>query len=272
MWLFAPFRLISRTAQRFLSERCAQTSAALSFATLVGLVPMIAVGIALISMFPANVGLGVALEKFLLANLLPDKAGVIIAKYVGQFATRAGRVTLFGIVVLGATALMQMLTIEHAFNQIWRVKEKRPLVKRLAMHVIALLLGPLVFGASLAAISFVASVSFGLIDEPRWLNAFVTRSFLPFVFMTALFGLLYWAVPNKPVSRWHAVFGGAIAASGFAGLQKLFTLYIAAYTSNAVIYGAFSAIPVFLVWIYASWAVIVIGALLVSEMPRARQP
>lgn len=269
MWLFAPFRLIGRTAQRFHSERCAQTSAALSFATLLGLVPMIVAGVALVSMFPESVGLGAALEKFLLTNLLPEKAGTIIAKYVGQFATRAERVTLMGVAVLGVTALMQMLTIEHAFNQIWRVKAKRPFLKRLAMHLLALLLGPLAFGASLAAISFITSVSFGLVDEPRWLSTFVIRSLLPFVFMTVLFGLLYWAVPNKPINRGHALVGGASAASGFAGLQKLFTLYIAGYSSNAVIYGAFSAIPVFLVWVYASWSVIILGALLVAEMPRA---
>jgi membrane protein len=270
MWLLTPFRLIARTARRFHGEHCVQTAAALSFATLIGLVPMIAAAFALISLLPVGAGLGSALEKFLLANLLPDKAGVIIAKYIGQFAASAGRVTFFGITVLGATALMQMLTIERAFNQIWRVKSSRPLLRRLAMHCLALLLGPLVFGASLTAISFVAGVSLGFIHEPYWVNTFVIRGLLPFAFMTALFGLLYWGVPHKSVKAWHAGFGGAIAALGFAGLQKLFTLYIATgFTVNVVVYGAFSAIPVFLVWLYASWSVILIGALLVAELPQS---
>jgi membrane protein len=270
MWLLAPFRLIMRTARRFRGEHCVQTAAALSFATLIGLVPMIAAAFALISLLPLGVGLGSALEKFLLANLLPDKAGVIIAKYIGQFASRAGRVTFFGIAVLGATALIQMLTIERAFNHIWRVKASRPLLRRLAIHGLALLLGPLVFGASIAAISFVAGVSLGFVNEPYWLNTIVIRGLLPFVFMTALFGLLYWGVPNKPVNGWHAAFGGAMAALGFVGLQKLFTLYIAAgFTVNAVVYGAFSAIPVFLIWLYASWSVILLGALLVAELPQS---
>ena len=270
MWLLAPFRLIVRTVRRFHDEHCVQTAAALSFATLIGLVPMIAAAFALISLFPTGAGLGLALEKFLLANLLPDKAGVIIAKYIGQFASRAGRVTFFGIAVLAATALMQMLTIERAFNHIWRVKSSRPLLRRLAMHSLALLLGPLVFGASLAAISYVAGVSLGFIDEPDWVNNILLRGLLPFAFMSALFGLLYWAVPNKPVKAWHAAFGGTVAALGFVGLQKLFTLYIATgFTVNAVVYGAFSAIPVFLVWLYTSWSVILVGALLVAELPQA---
>ncbi|MBK7765260.1 MAG: YihY family inner membrane protein [Sulfuritalea sp.] len=270
MRLLAPFRLIVRTAQRFHGEHCAHAAAALSFATLIGLVPMIAAAFALISLLPASVGLGSALEKFLLANLLPEKAGVIIAKYIGQFATRTGRVTVLGIAVLGATALMQMLTIERAFNRIWRVKSGRPFLRRLAMHGLALLLGPLVFGASLTAISLVASVSLGFVDEPHWVNSIVVRGLLPFAFMSVLFALLYWGVPNRLVKPWHAAFGGAMAALGFAGLQKLFTLYIAAgFTLNAVVYGAFSVFPVFLVWLYASWSVILIGALLVAELPQS---
>jgi membrane protein len=270
MWLFAPFRLILRTARRFRDEHYVQTAAALSFTTLIGLVPMIAAAFALISFLPVGVGLGAALQKFLLANLLPDKAGIIIAKYIGQFASRAGQVTFFGIAVLGATALMQMLTIERAFNQIWRVRSSRPLLRRLAMHGLALLLGPLAFGASVTAISFVTSVSLGFVDEPVLVSKILLRGVLPFAFMSALFGLLYWTVPNKPVKGWHAAFGGAIAALGFAGLQELFTLYIASgFTVNAVVYGAFSAIPVFLVWLYASWSVILIGALVVAELPQS---
>ncbi|MCF8150143.1 MAG: YihY family inner membrane protein [Burkholderiaceae bacterium] len=270
MWLLAPFRLIARTARRFHGEHCVQTAAALSFATLIGLVPMIVVAFSLVSVLPVGVGLGSTLEKFLLANLLPDRAGVIIAKYLGQFAARAGRVTFFGIAVLAVMALMQMLTIERAFNRIWQVKISRPLVRRLIMHGLALLLGPLAFGGSLAAISYIAGVSLGLFNEPLWVGAFVIRGLLPFIFMTALFGLLYWGVPGKPVKASHAAFGGAIAALGFAGLQKLFTLYIATtFTLNAAVYGAFSAIPLFLTWLFASWSVILIGALLVAELPKA---
>ena len=234
---------------------------------------MIAGGFWLLSHLPMGSGLGNALERFLLANLLPDKAGVIIAKYLGQFASRAERAILFGIAVLAVTALVQMLTIERAFNQIWRVKAERPLLRRIAMHGLALLLGPVAFGASLAGLSFVVGVSMGFFDEPPWVSAFVVKGVLPFGFMAGLFGILYWAVPNKPVRGWHAAFGGIAAALGFIGLQKLFALYIAAgFKLNAIVYGAFSAIPVFLAWLYVSWSVILIGALLVAELPASTKP
>lgn len=272
MLLLAPYRLVVRSVRRFHVEGCTQTAAALSFETLLGLVPMMFVAFAVVSQIPTAVGLGAVLEKFLLANLLPDRAGVIIAKYLGQFVSRAGRITLLGVGVLAVTALMQMLTIERAFNVIWRVKTPRPLLKRILLHGTGLLLGPVAFGASLTAISFVVSRSLGLVDEPPWVDALVFRVGVPFLSMATLFGVLFWAVPNKPVMPWHAGFGGAIAALGFIGLQKLFAIYIVSFTTNVIVYGAFSAIPVFLAWLYLSWSLILVGALMVAELPNSARP
>jgi membrane protein len=267
-WILAPFRLVVSVVSRFHTERCAQTAAALSFSTLLGLVPLFAVGAVVISSLPFGSGLGSALEKFLLANLLPDKAGAVIAKYVSQFAHRAGGVTLIGGVFLAVTALIQMLTIEHAFNAIWKVKTARPFFRRLVMHLVALLVGPLVFGGSLAVITYLASVSFGLVDEPKWLNTFVFK-FLPFIFMTVLFALVYWAVPNRQIRPMHALSGGLLAAAGFTLMQRLFSLYVAKLPTYTVVYGAFAAMPVFLIWLAVSWGIILVGALVTAELPQA---
>ncbi|HEX8962693.1 MAG TPA: YihY family inner membrane protein [Rhodocyclaceae bacterium] len=265
-WLLSPFRLVVRVVGRFHAERLAQTSAALSFATLLGLVPMIAVGVGLLSHLPFAEGMNAALQKFLLSNLLPEKAGMVIAKYIGQFAHRAASVTLLGLAALIVTALMQMLTIEHAFNAIWKIKARRPWLRRLTVHLLALLLGPLAFGGSLAFISFVAGISFGFVDEPSWVSAAFFRG-LSFAFMAGLFALLYWGVPNRPVARWHAIAGGVAAALGFVAMQRVFGAYITHFPAYTVVYGAFSAVPIFLAWLYLSWTVILVGALVVAELP-----
>lgn len=271
MRLLAPLRLVVRVGRRFLAERLAQTAAALSFATLLGLVPMIVVIAASIDHLPFTTTIARALERFLLTNLLPEKAGAIIASVVGQFAGRAEKVTVIGIAALAATALMQMLTIEHAFNAIWKVHASRPLLRRLWIHGLALLLGPLLFGASLAVTTYLASISLGLIAEPAWVTTLVFR-ILSFGFVAGLFALLYWRVPNRTVSRWHAVTGGLLAAGGFLGMQRLFALYIVKFPAYAQVYGAFAALPIFLVWLYASWTVILVGALVTAELPKALAP
>lgn len=266
--ILAPFRLVIRVARRFGSERCAQTAAALSFATLLGLVPMLALAAVLIEHLPFGIKLAAALEKFVLSTLLPEKAGTVIAKYLGQFAHRAERVTLIGFGLLAVTALTQMLTIEHAFNAIWKVRQHRPWLRRLGLHLLALVIGPLVFGGAIATVSYLAGASFGLLDEPRWVRLAVAQ-LLPFLFLAGLLGLLYWALPNRPVSRWHAGLSGTLAALAFVGMQQLFALYVVKLPTYTLIYGAFAAIPIFLAWLYLSWTVILLGALLTAELPGA---
>ncbi len=269
--LLTPFRLVVRVAQRFRSERCTQTAAALSFTTLLGLVPMITGAVALISILPFGSGLGVAVEKFLLANLLPDKAGVVIAKYVSQFANKAERLTWLGLVTLAITALVQMLTIERTFNLIWRIRTQRPLLRRILMHSVALLLGPVIFGASLVAVTFLITTSLGWVtDTSTGAVGFMLRG-LPFLFMVAIFALLYWAVPNCRIPRSHALFGGVFTAGCFVGIHKLLSLYLKYFSAHAVIYGTFSAVPIFLLWLFLSWTVILVGAYVVSELPKAEK-
>lgn len=229
---------------------------------------MLVVAAALIEILPFGIKLSAALEQFLRATLLPEKAGDVIAKYLGQFAQRAGRVTWIGLAVLGATALLQMLTIERAFDAIWKVRKQRPWVKRLGLHLLALLLGPLVFGGALVSTTFLVTASFGLVDEPRWVRIAFSE-ILPLAFLALLFSLLYWGLPNRPVSRWHAGIAGSLAALAFIGMQRLFALSVVKLPTYALVYGAFAAVPIFLLWLYLSWSVILVGALMTAELSKA---
>jgi membrane protein len=266
--LLTPFRLIGRVAKRFRTEKCGQTAAALAFTTVLGLVPMIAGAVALISILPFGSGLGAAVQKFLLANLLPDKAGIVIAKYVTQFASKAERLTWIGVLTLAVTALLQMNTIERTFNMIWRIRIPRPLFKRILLHASALLLGPIVFGITLVAATYLVTTSLGVVSDPGdWYASYLVRV-LPFLFMVALFALMYWGIPNRAIPRSHALFGGVFTAGCMVGIQKLLSLYVKYFSGQAVLYGTFAAVPVFLLWLYLSWTVILIGAYIVAELPQ----
>jgi membrane protein len=135
---------------------------------------------------------------------------------------------------------------------------------------VALLLGPVLFGISFGVITYLATASLGLVGKWHDAAAWVFRV-ISFLFATGLFWLLYLKVPNKAVQRSHALVGGLIAAAGFALMQWLFASYITGMASYRIVYGAFAAIPIFLGWLYCSWGVILVGALITAELPAGKR-
>ena len=264
---------LSRCFVRFREERCAQAAASLAFTTLLALVPLLTVALVLLSQFDLFSGLGMALRNFLLANLLPEKAGNVITAYALQFTKKTGRLTALGTGMLVLTALLLMLSIDRVFGQIWRVKQPRPVFRRILVYLGGLLLGPVVLGACVAAATYLMTASLGLVNEPKWVTNLLLK-ILPALLLAALCALIYYAMPNRPVASRHAVAGGVVAALGFALLQRGFTMYLSAFPNYKLIYGAFATLPIFLVWLYLSWLVVLAGALttaVLGEMRPARQ-
>src|SRR3989338_5218079 len=148
-------------ALRFHQDRCMQIAASLTFTTLLSLVPLVTIALAVFSAFPVFEDFSSKIKVYLVSNLMPDMAGKIITQYMRQFTESAMRLTAVGIVFLAVTAMLMMLTIDHAFNTIWRVTRPRPLLKRLVIYWAVLTLAPLLIGASLSLTSWLGGVSMG---------------------------------------------------------------------------------------------------------------
>ncbi len=252
-------------ARRFDEDRCVQIAASLTYTTLLSLVPLIVIALTVISAFPAFTGLMVQLKIFLLTNMVPEVAGKIITVYMQQFSEKAARLTAAGIAALAVTALMLMLTIEHAFNLIWRVRTQRPLLQRILTYWAVLTLGPLSIGASLSLTSYLVSYSLGYVAFIPAIGVVVLK-IVPIVITIAAFSLLYLAVPNRYVPLKHALAGGLVAGLGLELMSKGFTAYILHFSSYTLVYGAFASMPVFLIWIYLSWLVVVAGAVVAASL------
>src|SRR5262252_8612002 len=259
-------RFLAYLIRRFNQDRCLQIASSLTFTTLLALVPLVTIMLTLMSAFPVFSGLGEHIHAFLLANMLPDKAGEVVSGYIEQFTGRAGRLTAFGTALLAVTAFMLMITIEHAFNSIWRVSRPRPLAQRVLVYWAALTLGPVLIGASLSITSYLAGVSLGL-TRGTPLAGTAILMLVPFVLTWAAFTLLYVVVPNRAVNPRHALMGGLVAAFAFEAMKRSFAFYIAQFPTYTLVYGAFAVIPIFLLWIYFSWVVVVIGALITALAP-----
>jgi membrane protein len=263
--------LIRYIAARFVQDRCAQTAASLTFTTLLALVPMITIALTVFSAFPVFQDFSAQIKIFLLNNLMPENAGTIITQYMQQFSDSAARLTAVGIVILTVTAMMMLLTIDKAFNVIWKVTRPRPLVKRLVAYWAVLTLAPLLIGASLSLTSWLVGLSMG---HGRHVSPFgvVILKILPVLFATMAFALLYRVVPNRHVPKSHALFGAFMAAIVFEAMSRIFGYYISHFPTYTLVYGAFASVPIFLMWIYLSWLTILFGAVIAASLSHWRTP
>ncbi|MEW5942272.1 MAG: YihY family inner membrane protein [Pseudomonadota bacterium] len=256
-------------SQRFYEDRCLQIAASLTYTTLLSLVPLIVIALTVISAFPVFSSLMVQLKVFILTNLVPGAASKIITVYLPQFSEKAGRLTALGTALFGVTAFMLMLTIDHAFNMIWRVRRPRPLLQRFLIYWAALTLGPLVIGGSLSLTYYMVSLSLGVVAKIPALGEFVLK-LVPVALAIFTFALLYRIVPNRYVPVKHAAIGGLVAGVGLEVVNKIFTAYIVKFSTYTLVYGAFASLPLFLLWVYSSWLAVVAGALVAASLSHWR--
>jgi len=259
-------RFFAHVFRRFGQDHCLQIASSLTFTTLLALVPLVTITLTLMSAFPVFSGLGEHIRAFLLANMLPEKAGQVVSGYIEQFSGRAGRLTALGTAFLAVTAFMMMFTMERAFNAIWRVSRPRPLAQRIPVYWAALTLGPILIGASLSITSYLVGVSLG-ITRGTPLAGTAILWLAPFALTWAAFTLVYYVVPNRAVKPRHALVGGLVAAFVFEMMKRSFAIFVAQMPTYTLVYGAFAVFPIFLLWVYFSWVVIVIGALIAALAP-----
>ena len=255
--------------RRFREERCWQIASSLTFTALLAIVPIITVALTMISTFPVYGELMQHVERFLVANLLPESAASIVA-YTDKLADNAARLTAVGILFLFVTAMIVLQTIDRALNQIWRVPRPRSSVQRIFLYLALLTVGPILIGASLSLTSWLVSQSLGLVKGlPRAGEALLTL--VPILLTGCAFALLYVTMPNRRVLVRDALSGGFLAALAFEGMKHAFALYITHFPTHTMVYGAFASVPIFLLWIYLSWLVVLFGAVVAAVLPEWRE-
>jgi len=255
-------------AERFREDRLALTAGSLTFTSVISIVPLATVMLALFSAFPIFSTLQETLQRYFIANLFPDTIAKPVLGAITQFSTRANRLGLVGLVVLLVSAIALMLTIDKALNAIWRVKKPRPIAKRVLVYWSALTLGPLLLAVSLTATSYAVSVARGYGQiAPQGFG--VVIAVLEFVLIALGMAALFHYVPNTRVRWRHALVGGLFVALGVAGAKRLLALYFSTVPTYSMIYGAFATVPIFLIWIYLCWVVVLLGAVIAAYAPVA---
>ncbi|HUL40746.1 MAG TPA: YihY family inner membrane protein [Burkholderiales bacterium] len=255
--------------KRFKHDRCLQAAGSLTFTTLLSLVPLITVVLAVLTAFPVFSNFSAELRTFIWNNLLPEAAGKVVTVYLKQFTEHAARLTALGIIFLGVTALMLMLTIDRTLNTIWRVTRPRPLLNRLLIYWTVLTMGPLLIGASLSMTSWMLTTALGFTKQLPAMELFLLK-LTPLLLSTVAYALLFLTVPYRYVPVNHAFAGAIVTAVGFEAMKRGFAFYIAHVPSYKLVYGTFASLPIFLLWIYLSWLVFLLGAVIAASLPNWR--
>lgn len=264
LWSFSLYVM-----RRFDQNAGFRSAAALTYSALLSLVPLMAIGFAVFAAFPAFSDIRAEVQDFAFANFVPEVGGAI-KDHILNFLHNTGQLTAPSVVALAVTAVLLLATIEATFNTIWRVERQRPWPVRLLVAWSLLTMGPLLIGASLSlssrALLIAASHGFGDVVEPS-----VVSRFLPLLLEVVAFTLVYVVVPVRPVKWRHGIVGGVLTAVTFELLKYGFGLYILNFPTYQAIYGALATIPIFLVWVYVSWVLVLFGAEVVASLPEWRE-
>ena len=251
--------------RRFGEDNCPKNAAALTYTTLFAVVPVMTVTYAMLAAIPAFNQVSGQIEGFIFDNFVPS-TGAALREYLGEFSQQARQLTGIGVGVLMVTAFLMLVNIEKAFNAIWRIRQPRRGVSSFLLYWAVLSLGPLLLGAGFVVSTYLASLSFlsgDAVLASAWRELL---GWLPLLLSIVAFTLIYVAVPNTRVQLKHALAGGALVALLFEGAKACFALYVTLFPSFQLIYGAFASFPLFLLWIYVSWLIILFGAELVCNL------
>jgi membrane protein len=252
--------------RRLREESLPQVAGSLTFTTVFALVPLLTIALAIFTTFPLFNSFRSALEAYFVQSVMPKTISSTILNYLTMFASKATRLSAVGAVALIFTSIAMMNLIERVFNRIWRVRAQRSLTRRVMVYWAILTLGPLLIGVSLTLSSQVFMATSDLVGHVPVLGALI-YTVVSLALTTASFTLLYIVVPNRDVD-WHdAAWGGLVAGLAFELAKRGFAIFITQFPTYSKIYGALAALPLFLLWVYVSWLITLVGALLVAALP-----
>ncbi len=260
-WLLGFFCLMVR---QYRAKSCQKSADSLTYVTLFATVPMMTVTYSMFSIIPAFQDLGDQFQSLVFDHFLPNSEQDL-GKYLREFSEQARQLTAFGLLFLLVSAYLMLKNIEQNFNAIWGVPHGRRGIANFLLYWAILSLGPLLLGAALAMSTYLASFRL-LVGTYDSLGVFESILRLaPWVLTWAAFTLLFAAVPNCKVPVRHALIGGFFTTLGFQGLKTAFAL-IVGHSSFTLVYGAFAALPLFLLWVNLIWTVILGGAVFVHTI------
>ena len=245
--------------KQFYQDQCTQISAALTYTTLLAIVPLFAIALMVIRQMPFFPELLNYLLVFIQNSLNPSLSG-IIEDYLLVFAQKATHLANLSLVIFFITSLLTLHTIDSTFNRIWHIDFQRNFIITIVIYTGILVLAPLFIGFSIFVTTYIVAIPYiseTLAETGLNIPFF---SIWPVILVGIIFSLGYKTIPNVHIYWRHAFVGGSIAAILFEVSKQAFALYLEWFPSYELIYGSIAAIPLLFIWIYVGWLIVLLGA------------
>ena len=263
-------RFAYRVIERFIADKCIQRASALAYASLLAIVPMVVLGFSVFTSFQAFESIAGSVSEALLEYLLPTSQQAVQA-YLGTVADKTTAISVFGIIALLLTATALLNTIEEAFNHIWRITRARAWFSKFITFWSTLTLAPILIGASITITSYFTALP--VLREVAEGASYISDApfLVPWLMSSLAMATLYYVLPNTSVPFRYAVIGGLVAGALFEWTKIGFAFYVTEVANYEHLYGALSTLPIFLIWIYLIWVIVLLGSEVVFCMQHPEQ-
>lgn len=256
------FEFFKTVFKNFAEDGCLYRASSLAFTCLLGLVPLMAIGFVILSFFPSMQFLGAKVQTFIFNNLVAS-SGKVLGQYAAQFSQQVLHMSWIGVAALIIIVVLLMFSVENALNAIWKLP-KRPgrfaILRAIGRHWLLLIFVPTLLSGSLVISSYVLTLGVvkkiaGHVHLPN-----LMLLMLPTILLFLAFTAIYKFIPAAHVRTRHAAIGGLVATVLFSVSKLLFKLYVTLFPTYKMLYGAFAAVPLFLIWIYIVWLIVLFAA------------
>ena len=265
MAFVGPITLVRRVARRLDGVGWTRAAGSLAFTTLLGIVPLATVAFAFVAQFPIFQDFLRVLENYLLRYTLPETAAVLVRTYVVGLAQQAASLKGLWIVFVVVTAALVVDSVETEINEIWRITKRRPIVRRVILYTIGVTTGPVLVGGAIMLVRWIITQTVSPFSLPKGTMVDVVHV-VTFLLAVVGFTLLYVIAPARPVKWRHGLIGGLLAAAAFELSRAIFAWYVANSPTYEILYGALSAVPVFMLWVFVFWMIVLAGAAVTASI------
>ena len=256
-------KVATAVVQQYIKNQGLTVAGGLAYTTLLGVVPLLVVGLAVFTALPQFDSLAANFKDIIFNHFIPA-SGEVVEKYLFYFVEKTANLSTISTIFLIVTAFLLMYSVDSAINTLWHNNEKRKLIVTVLIYCLVLIFGPMLIGVSIAVTSFVFSLPLITDAADIFGGKAIFLSYLPFALTVVSLWVIYVVLPKGYVSKKHALTSSIVAASLFEFTKQFFVWYVTAFPTYQVIYGAFAVVPVFLFWVYISWLIILLGAQMTS--------